>query len=220
MTLERFRDRVEAGQILGRQLTAYANRPDVLILALPRGGVPVAFEVAKALKAPLDVFVVRKLGLPGHEELAMGAIAPGGTRVLNQEVIAGLDIPQHVVDAVAARELRELRRREHAYRGGRPPPAVSGQTVILVDDGVATGSTMKAALAALTRLGPARLIVAVPTAAPSTCAELRRAADDCICVITPDPFYAVGIWYEDFTQTTDDDVRQLLEQAALGPKAA
>ena len=184
------------------------------MLALPRGGVPVAFEVARALEAPLDIFVVRKLGVPGHEELAMGAIASGGTWVLNKDVIESLNPPFRVIQAVAARERLELERRERAYRGNRPPLEVRGRTVILVDDGLATGSTMRAAVAALKRLGPARLIVAVPTAAPSTCAELGQEGDECICVMTPEPFRAVGVWYEDFSQTTDDQVRDLLERAS------
>ena len=208
-----FRDRTEAGQRLAERLVAYAGRPDVLVLALPRGGVPVASEVARALGVPLDVFVVRKLGVPGHEELAMGAIASGGVCVLNDDVVQALNIPERVIEAVAARERRELGRRERAYRGGRPAPEVRGRTVILVDDGLATGSTMRAAVAALRRRGPARIIVAVPTAAPSTCEEFRHEADECVCDITPDPFYAVGLWYEDFSPTTDDEVRDLLERS-------
>jgi putative phosphoribosyl transferase len=215
-----FRDRTEAGRLLAQRLAIYEGHPDVLVLALPRGGVPVAFEVARALEAPLDVFVVRKLGVPGYEELAMGAIASGGIRVLNEDLVRALGIPDDVIEAVTARELRELRSRERAYRGDRPPPAVRGRTVILVDDGIATGSTMRAAIAALRRLEPARLIVAVPAAAPSTCNEIRREADDCICEIMPDPFYAVGIWYEDFSQTTDDEVRDLLDEAASDATAA
>lgn len=207
-----FRNRSEAGQLLAERLIAYAGRPDILVLALPRGGVPVAYEVARALRAPLDVFVVRKLGIPGHEELAMGAIASGGVRVLNDDVMQALHIPERVIEAVAARELRELERRERAYRGDRPAPDVRDRTVILVDDGLATGSTMRAAVAALRRLGPARIVVAVPTAAPSTCEEFRREADECICQITPEPFHAVGLWYQDFSQTTDDEVRDLLDR--------
>jgi predicted phosphoribosyltransferase len=191
----------------------YAGLPDVLVLGLPRGGVPVAFEVATALEAPLDVFIVRKLGVPGYEELAMGAIASGGIRVRNDGVVRLLSISEDVIEAVTAQELRELRCRESAYRGDRPPLEVRGRTVILVDDGLATGSTMRAAIAALRRLEPARVIVAVPTAAPSTCAEIRHEADDCICGVTPDPFYSVGVWYEDFSQTTDDEVRDLLDEA-------
>ncbi|MGE3819880.1 MAG: phosphoribosyltransferase [Isosphaeraceae bacterium] len=209
-----FRDRAEAGRKLAGKLTAYADRHDVLVLALPRGGVPVAYEVARELGAPLDVFVVRKLGVPGHEELAMGAIASGGTLVLNEDVVQALRIPDRVIEVVAARERRELERRERAYRGDRPPPDVRGRVVLLVDDGLATGSTMRAAVAALRRLGPARLVVAVPTSAPSTCEEFRQEADECVCDLTPDPFHAVGLWYEDFSQTTDDEVRDLLERSA------
>ncbi len=209
-----FRDRIEAGQRLANRLTDYADRDDVLVLALPRGGVPVGYEVARALRVPLDVFVVRKLGVPAHEELAMGAIASGGVQVVNQEVLDVLDVPDEVVEAVAARELKELERRERSYRGERPAPNVRGRTVILVDDGLATGSTMRAAVAALRRLGPDRIIVAVPTAAPSTCEEFQYIADECVCEITPEPFRAVGLWYDDFSQTTDDEVRTLLERAA------
>ncbi len=209
-----FRDRAEAGQVLAAQLQAYANRPEVLVLALPRGGVPVAFEVAKALHAPLDVFLVRKLGLPGHEELAMGAIASGGVRVLNDDVVRVLQVPEDVIDAVASAEQQELERREQIYRGERPAPDVRGQTVILVDDGLATGSTMRAAVAALRRLGPSQIVVAVPIAAAQTCEELRAEVDNIVCARTPDPFYAVGLWYEDFAQTTDEEVHELLQRAA------
>jgi predicted phosphoribosyltransferase len=209
-----FRDRTEAGRQLAAKLTAYADRPDVLVLALPRGGVPVAFEVARALHAPLDVFLVRKLGVPGHEELAMGAIASGGVRVLNEDAVRGLGIPDDVLDAVSEGELRELERRERAYRGGRPAPPVRGRTVILVDDGLATGSTMRAAVAALRRQGPARVVVAVPVGSPETCAEFQAEADEAVCARTPEPFYAVGLWYEDFSQTSDEEVRDLLERAA------
>jgi putative phosphoribosyl transferase len=210
----RFRDRTDAGQFLATKLTAYASRPDVSVLALPRGGVPVAFEVAKALNAPLDVFLVRKLGVPGQEELAMGAIASGGVRALNQEVVEMLHIPEGVIAAVADEEQRELERRERAYRGDRPVPSMRGCTIILVDDGLATGSSMRAAAAALRQRGPARIVVAVPTAAPETCSELKTEVDEIVCAITPDPFYAVGLWYEDFSQTTDQEVRDLLERAA------
>jgi putative phosphoribosyl transferase len=212
--LKPFRDRAEAGRRLAAKLMEYAGRPDVLVLALPRGGVPVAFEVARALEAPLDIFVVRKLGVPGHEELAMGAIASGGAWVLNNDLIESLNPPFRVIQAVAARERLEIERRERAYRGNRPALEVRGRTVILVDDGLATGASMRAAVAALQRLGPGRLIVAVPTAAPSTCSELGQEVDECICVITPEPFHAVGIWYEDFSQTTDEEVRDLLQQAS------
>ncbi len=205
-----FRDRREAGRQLAARLSAYANRPDVLVLALPRGGVPVAYEVARALGAPLDIFVVRKLGVPGYEELAMGAVATGGVRVLNDEVVRGLGIPDYVIDAVAAREQLELARRERLYRGGRLPPDVRGRTVILVDDGLATGATMHAAVRALRAQQPARIVVAIPTASPQTCEELKAEADDVICTITPEPFQAVGRWYEDFSQTTDEEVRDLL----------
>ena len=218
--IERFRDRREAGQVLADTLTAYAGRPDVLVLALPRGGVPVAYEVARALGAPLDVFLVRKLGVPGHEELAMGAVATGGVRVLNDQVVGALGIPPSVIEAVAAWQQQELARRERLYRGDRPPPDVRGRTVILVDDGLATGSTMRAALAALRRQQPARLVVAVPTAAPETCDELRAEADDVVCATTPEPFDSVGLWYEDFSQTTDEEVRELLERAARDERAA
>ncbi len=209
-----FRDRTDAGQALAEKLKQYADRPDVLVLALPRGGVPVGYEIARALHAPLDVFLVRKPGLPGHEELAMGAIATGGVRVLNQDVVRPLQIPDEIIDMVASQELHELERRERVYRGDRPPPAVRGRTVILVDDGLATGSSMRAAVAALRQQGPARIVVAVPVGAAETCAEIRAQADDVICACTPDPFYAVGLWYRDFSQTTDDEVRELLERAA------
>lgn len=205
-----FRDRREAGRILARKLSAYAGRSDVLVLALPRGGVPVAYEVANALGAPLDVFVVRKLGLPGHEELAIGAIASGGIRVLNEELISQLSNAPEVVDFVVAKEQRELERREAEYRGQRPLPIIEGRTIILVDDGLATGSTMKAAVRSLRERNPARIVIAVPVASPETCTELKREADETICAITPEEFYAVGQWYEDFSQTTDEEVRDLL----------
>jgi predicted phosphoribosyltransferase len=209
-----FRDRTEAGRQLAQQLAGYANRPDVLVLALPRGGVPVAFEVAKALHAPLDVFLVRKLGVPGHEELAMGAVATGGVRVLNEPVVRALRIPQYVIDAVAAWEEQELARRERLYRGDRPPPDVRGRTVVLVDDGLATGSTMQAAVKALRQQQPAKIVVAVPTASPEACDALKLETDEVICAVTPQPFYAVGLWYEDFSQTTDEEVRELLARSA------
>jgi putative phosphoribosyl transferase len=209
-----FNDRVEAGQVLAERLKHYADRLDVIVLALPRGGVPVAYEVAKALHAPMDVFIVRKLGIPGYEELAMGAVASGGARVLNDQVVRGLSIPDSVIDAVANWELRELERRERLYRGNRPPPDVRGKTVILVDDGLATGSTMLAAVQALRKLGPARIVVAVPVASLDTCELLNEYVDETVCATTPEPFYAVGLWYRDFSQTTDEEVRELLERSA------
>ena len=208
-----YRDRVDAGKQLAKQLTDYADRDDLLVLALPRGGVPVAYEVAKALRAPMDIFLVRKLGVPGHEELAMGAISTGGVRVLNDDVVDYLRIPGEVIDAVAADELKELERRERAYRGDRPEPDVRGKTVILIDDGLATGSTMRAAAAALRQQNPARIVVAVPVSAPQTCDEYRMGVDEIICAKTPEPFLGVGMWYEDFSQTTDDEVHDLLEKA-------
>jgi predicted phosphoribosyltransferase len=212
MTPLRFRDRTDAGRWLAEKLTSYADRPDVVVLGLPRGGVPVAFEVARALAAPLDVFVVRKLGVPGDEELAMGAVATGRVCVLNDEIVHDLGIPEHRIDAVAARELQKLARRERAYRDGRAPPDVKGKTIILVDDGVATGATMRAAVRGLKQQGPKRIVVAVPTASPDTSAGLKAEADDVVCVITPAPFIAVGYWYDDFSQTTDAEVRDLLAQ--------
>jgi predicted phosphoribosyltransferase len=209
-----YRDRTEAGRRLAARLTDYAGRHDVLVLALPRGGVPVAYEVARALQAPLDIFLVRKLGLPGHEELAMGAIATGGVRVLNEDVVRHLRVPGEVIDAVAMEEQRELERRERAYRGDRPAPDVKGKIVILVDDGLATGSTMRAAAAALRQQQPARIVVAVPVSAPQTCDEYRMGVDEIVCAVTPEPFQAVGLWYEDFSQTSDEEVRELLARAA------
>jgi putative phosphoribosyl transferase len=211
-----FHDRRHAGRLLARLLMDYADRTDVLVLALPRGGVPVGFEVARRLHAPLDVFLVRKLGVPGIEELAMGAISTGGVRVLNEDVVRGLQIPEATIEAVAAEEQRELERRERAYRDDRPPPKVRGRTVILVDDGLATGSTMRAAVAALRQQHPARILVAVPVASGSTCEEMQEVADNVVCAITPENFRAVGLWYEDFSQTTDEEVYDLLRQAAEG----
>lgn len=210
MKPQRFRNRTDAGRRLAEKLAAYADRPDVLVLALPRGGVPVGFEVARALGAPLDVFLVRKLGVPGYEELAMGAVATGGGRVLNDEIVRGLGISEHDIDSAAARELQELARRARLYRGDRSPPDAAGRTVILVDDGLATGATMRAAVEALKQQHPARTVVAVPTASPDTCEALKAEADDVVCAMSPEPFFAVGHWYEDFTQTTDDEVRDLL----------
>ncbi len=200
--------------MLAAQLRSYANRSDVIALALPRGGVPVAYEVATALEVPLDVFLVRKLGVPGHEELAMGAIATGGVRVLNQEVLSYLLVPGEVIEAVAAREEQELLRRERLYRGDRPPPEVRDHVVILIDDGIATGSTIRAAASALRQRDPRRIVIAVPTAPESSYLELRAEADEVVCVITPEPFFAVGYWYEHFAQITDQEVRSLLERAS------
>jgi predicted phosphoribosyltransferase len=193
---------------------AYANRSDVLVLALPRGGVPVGLQVARALNAPLDVFLVRKLGVPGHQELAMGAIASGGVRVLNQDVVSGLSIPPDIIERVAEEEQRELERREREYRDNRPPPDVRGKTIILVDDGLATGSSMRAAVQALRQLGPKSIVIAVPTAPVETYEEFRNAGEEIICAMTPEPFYGVGMWYQDFSQTSDREVREALSQAA------
>jgi len=215
-----YRNRRQAGRYLATKLADHAGRPDVLVLALPRGGVPVAYEVARALDAPLDVFLVRKLGVPGHEELALGAIATGGVRLLNADVVRGLRIPPEVIDRVAATERTEMERREREYRGSRPAPEVRGKTVILVDDGLATGASMRAAVAALRQGQPARIVVAVPIAAPSTCEEFQDEVDEIICARTPEPFYSVGLWYQDFGQTTDEEVRDLLQRATRDHDAA
>jgi putative phosphoribosyl transferase len=216
----RFRNRTEAGRVLARALGDYADRDDVVVLALPRGGVPVAFELAKALRAPLDVFLVRKLGLPGHEELAMGAIAAGGVLVLDQDLLRRLGVSEAELERTVAEEAQELQRREAAYRGERPPPDVAGKTVILVDDGLATGATMRAAALAVRRLGPAKVVVAVPVAAAETCDEFRDDVDEIVCAVTPAPFYSVGLWYDDFSQTTDDEVRELLARASDWSRAS
>ena len=208
-----FRDRSEAGRWLADRLQAYKGRPDVLVLALPRGGVPVAFELAQSLDVPLDVFLVRKLGTPGQEELAMGAIASGGVRVLNDEIVGALAIPAKVIEDVARKEEQELRRREASYRGSRPAPDVKGRVVILVDDGLATGSTMRAAVRAVKQMQPARVVVAVPVAATSTREEISREVDEIVCSTPPEPFLAVGRWYQDFSQTSDEEVHDLLERA-------
>ena len=208
-----FRDRSEAGELLAEQLTAYANKPNVIVLALPRGGVPVGAQVARKLNVPLDVFVVRKLGLPGHPELAMGAIASGGVRVFNGDVINSLRIPDEVIESVTAGEFEELQRRERTYRDDLPPPEVEGKIVIVVDDGIATGATMAAAVAALRQLRAGRIVVAAPTMARSTYDYLRTNADDVVGVMLPEEFYSVGQWYEDFSQTSDDEVRELLARA-------
>ena len=211
----RFRDRRDAGRQLGEEVRRrYGTRSDALVLALPRGGVPVAFEVAQAIDAPLDVFIVRKLGFPGHEELAMGAIASGGVRVLNDEVLRYSPVPQRAIDEATAREQQELERRERSYRGTRPPLDVTSRTVFVVDDGLATGSTMRAAVRALRRMNSSEVIVAVPVAAAETCEDLRREVDDLICLSTPSPFQAVGLWYEDFDQTSDAEVLELLRDGS------
>lgn len=212
-----FRDRYEAGRVLAARLQAYANRPDVLVLALPRGGVPVGFEVAQALNVPLDVFVVRKLGVPGHPELAMGAVASGGVRVLNPDVVEPLHILAETIERVTQHELVELERREKLYRGNLAEPEVKGKVVILVDDGLATGATMRAAALALKQLQAARIVVAVPTASVEICDVFKLEVDETICAITPEPFYAVGLWYHDFSQTSDAEVQDLLRQARLHP---
>jgi putative phosphoribosyl transferase len=209
----RFQDRHDAGRQLAVELHAYANRPDVIVLALPRGGVPVGFEVATALGAPLDVFVVRKLGLPWEKEVAMGAIASGGVRVLDADLIRAARVSEAEVEQVTAIERAEVVRRERQYRGERPFPDLSGKTVILVDDGLATGSTMRAGVAALRQKGPSRVVVAVPVAAPATCNAIRDIADEIVCAMTPEPFRAVGYWYHDFSQTSDEEVQELLDRA-------
>jgi putative phosphoribosyl transferase len=207
---QRFLNRSEAGRQLAKQLTRYANRPDVLVLGLPRGGVPVAFEVAQRLHAPLDICLVRKLGVPGHKELAMGAIAADGVRVLNYDVVSWLGISSKTIDHVAVKELRELQRRDRAYRGDRPLPDIRDRTIILVDDGIATGSTMRAAIAILQQEQPRRIVVAVPVAPADTCDQLRAAVDEVVCLMMPEPFYAIGLWYENFAQTSDQEVCALL----------
>jgi predicted phosphoribosyltransferase len=214
MDERRFMDRREAGAALARGLAHYRNRADVVVLGLPRGGVPVAYEVARALAAPLDVFVVRKLGAPGQRELAMGAIASGGVRVLNQDVVTSLGISESAIDATALEERAELERRERAYRDGRAPAQLKGRVAVLVDDGLATGATMKAAVQAVRQHAPARIVVAVPVGAPESCAELAEIADEVVCVREPTYFAAVGRWYVDFEQTSDEEVRELLRSRA------
>src|SRR5437588_12888608 len=212
---ERFRDRTEAGRELGKALvTRLGPQDDVVVLALPRGGVPVGYEVARALHAPLDVFLVRKLGFPGHEELAMGAIATGGVRILDWQLVQMYGVPPDAIERVTMAEQRELERRERLYRDGRPAPDVKGRTVILIDDGLATGSTMRAAVEALREEGARKIVVAVPVAPEDTCAALREEVDEIICAVTPEPFRAVGIWYADFSETSDEEVRDLLARAA------
>jgi len=210
----KFKDRQEAGIVLSEQLTEYANRGDVIVLALPRGGVPVAFEVAKRLTLPLDVFIVRKLGVPGQEELAFGAIASGGVQVLNDDLVHALRLPPEMIDRVAKREQIELKRRERSFRGERPPPNVADKTVIIVDDGLATGATMRAAVKALKTQQPKMIVVAVPVASKQACDEFREPADVwAVCAVTPEPFYGVGMWYQNFEQTTDAEVKALLAAA-------
>jgi len=213
--LQKFRNRTEAGKLLAGQLTDYANRSDVLVLGLPRGGVPVAYEVAKELDAPLDVCLVRKLGVPGHKELAMGAIAGGGARVINENVIDWLRISPETINEVAAMEIRELDRRSHIYRGNRPLPKVKNHTIILVDDGIATGATIRAAISTLKKQKPRKLVVAVPVAGLSTCEELQAEVDEVVCILKPEDLYAIGLWYEDFQQTTDAEVCELLTRQKL-----
>lgn len=212
----RFHDRADAGRVLAAALSRYAGRTDLIVLALPRGGVPVAYEVARALGAPLDVFLVRKLGLPGHEELAMGAIASGGIRLINEDIVRAYRVSDAQIEMVSESEQRELERRERAYRDGRSLPPLHDRTVILIDDGLATGATMRAAVLALRQESPASIVVAVPVAAAETCDEFRAIVDDIVCAETPSPFYAVGLWYEDFSQTTDEEVHDLLSATARG----
>jgi putative phosphoribosyl transferase len=211
--IHQFRDRAEAGQLLALRLAHYADRNDVLVLALPRGGLPVAFEIAQSIHAPLDVFLVRKIGVPGYEELAMGAVATGNVHVLHSDLVQALRISQSMVEAAIARELQELDRREKVYRRSRPSPDVGGRTVILVDDGLATGSTMQAAVAALKQQQPARIVVAVPVAPREACEEFKAEVDEVVCAETPESFYAVGLSFENFTQLNDDEVRNILERA-------
>ncbi len=209
----RFSNRTEAGQMLAQKLTAYTDCKDGLVMALPRGGVPVAYEVAKALNLPLDICIVRKLGVPGHKELAMGAIASGGVRVLNYDVLGRLNISNQTIDEVTAKELRELQRRDRVYRGDRLPPNVRNHTIILIDDGIATGSTIRAAITIIRQQQPRRIIVATPVAPQVVCEELQGLVDEVVCLSMPEPFYAIGLWYENFTQTTDAEVWKLLDKS-------
>ena len=211
--MERFTDRKDAGRILAQKLSAYAKQTDVIVLALPRGGVPVAYEVAIALHAPLDIFLVQKLGLPGRDELAIGAIASGGIRVLNDDIIRVLSVPEEVINIVARKELQELQHREHTYRGNRSAPEIRDHKVILVDDGLATGASMRAAVLGVRAQHPTRIVIAVPTAAPELCNAFEFEVDEIICGMTPEPFYGLSRWYEDFSQTTDAEVRMFLEEA-------
>jgi putative phosphoribosyl transferase len=209
-----FKDRRDAGRHLAQELVPYADRSEVVVLALPRGGVPVAYEVVRALDAPLDIFLVRKLGVPEHEELAFGAIASGDVRILNEEIVWRFDISDAAINRVAQRELAELERRERVYRGGNPAVEVGDRTVILVDDGLATGASMRAAIQGVRAKHPARIVVAVPTGASETCQILKPLVDEVVCAVTPEPFYGVSRWYQDFSQTSDEEVRMLLAQTA------
>jgi predicted phosphoribosyltransferase len=219
-SFHRFVNRKEAGEILAEALSGYAGKSGTLVLALPRGGVPVAYEVAKALSAPLDLWLVRKLGVPGQEELAMGAIAGKNTLVLNDDIIAALNISQPTIDSIIAREQAELERRNKHYRHGKPPPDVGGNTILIIDDGVATGATMRAAIASLRQAAAARVIAAVPVGAMSTCRKIGQEADELVCLHTPEPFYGVGQWYNDFSQTSDEEVLALLARAATNSGGA
>lgn len=218
--MDRFQDRADAGIYLAERLQKYANQPDTIVLGLPRGGVVVAYEVARGLSLPLDVFLVRKLGVPGYEELAMGAIASGGVQVINQDVVLGIRISQAQIHEIAAKEAEEIKRRERVYRANRPPLVVKNQTVILVDDGLATGATMRAAVQALGKLGPRKIVIAVPVASQEACREFQGAVDEIICGLTPEHFNAVGAWYEDFSQTTDQEVIQLLRESETPGRTA
>lgn len=221
MVIKIFQNRTDAGQFLAEKLSEYANRSDVVIIGLPRGGVSVAYQVARELQAPLDILVVRKLGVPGHEELAMGAIASGGVRVLNDDVLSYLNIPEDIIELVIESELRELERREREYRGDRQPIDLHHRTVIIVDDGLATGSSMRAAVRAVRAQQPTKIVVAVPVGARETCESFQREADTvAVCAITPEPFKAVGLWYSDFSQTTDEEVRKILAASGQTKKAA
>lgn len=211
--MDRFKDRRDAGRILARKLSVYADQTDVIVLALPRGGVPVAYEVALALNVQLDIFLVRKLGLPGREELAIGAIASGGIRVLNEDIIRVLSVPEEVINIVARNELQELERREHVYRGSQPALDVRNRKVILIDDGLATGASMRAAVVGVRAQQPARIVIAIPAAAPELCNAFQFEVDEMVCAMTPEPFYGLSRWYEDFSQTTDAEVRMFLEEA-------
>jgi len=219
-SFHRFVNRKEAGEILSEALSGYAGKSGILVLALPRGGVPVAYEVAKALSAPLDLWLVRKLGVPGQEELAMGAIAGKNTLVLNDDIIAALNISQPTIDSIIAREQAELERRNKHYRHGKPPPDVEGNTILIIDDGLATGATMRAAIASLRQAAAARVIAAVPVGAMSTCRKIGQEADELVCLHTPEPFYGVGQWYSDFSQTSDEEVLALLARAATNSGGA